>query len=74
MSNGPYQTEDEVIRGAMDAPDRREQDGLIWWEERNRIAIQQSRESLSKPLDDKVVLARLRERLARAGIADRRDS
>lgn len=71
MSDASDQTEDEVIREAMDALGQREQDRLIRWEERNRIAVQQSQEGLSKPLDDKAVLARLRERLAEAGIADR---
>jgi Arc/MetJ-type ribon-helix-helix transcriptional regulator len=70
MSDGLYQTEDEVIREAMDALDQLEQDRLVRWEERNRIAIRQSQDGLSKPLDDKEVLARLRERLCKEGIVD----
>ena len=70
MSDGTYQTEDEVIREAMDALDQLEQDRLIRWEERNRMAMQQSQEGLSRPLDDKAVLTRLRERLAKEGIVD----
>ena len=34
------------------------------WDERNRLAIAESEEGLSKPLDDHAILARLRERLA----------
>ena len=70
MSDGRYQTEDEVLREAMDALDQLEQDKLTRWDERNRIAMQQSRQGLSRPLDDEAVLDRLRERLAREGIVD----
>lgn len=40
------------------------------WHEGNRIAMEQSRLGLSKPLDDQAVLSRLRERLAKEGISD----
>ena len=70
MSNGGCQTEDEVLREAMDALDKLEQDQLIRWDDRNRLAQQQSQQGLSKPLDDEAVLARLRQRLAREGILD----
>ncbi len=70
MSDGRYQSEDDVIREAMDALDQAEQDKLIRWHERNRIAMQQSQEGLSRPLDDDAVLGRLRERLAEEGIVD----
>ena len=56
MGNGCYQSEDDVIREAMDALDQLEQDKLTRWEERNRIAMQQSQRGLSKPLDDQAVL------------------
>jgi hypothetical protein len=52
----------------MDALDQIEQDKLVRWNERNRLAIEQSEQGLSEPLDDEKVLARLRERLARDGI------
>ena len=71
ISGGPYQSEDEVIREAMDALDQLEQDRLIRWSERNQIAVQQSQQGLSRPLDDKAVLTRLRERLAKEGIVAR---
>ena len=70
MSDGGYQSEDDVLREAMDALDQLEQDKLIRWNERNRLAVQQSQQGLSKPLDDEAVLGRLRERLAREGIVD----
>ena len=70
LSDGLYQSEDDVIREAMDALDQLEQDRLIRWNERNRIAVQQSQQGLSKPLDDEAVLARLRERLAKEGVID----
>jgi len=70
LSNGCYQSEDDVLREAMDALDQLEQDKLTRWEERNRIAMQQSQQGLSKPLDDEAVLGRLRERLAKEGIVD----
>lgn len=68
MSDGRYQSEDDVLREAMDALDQLEQDKLIRWDERNRLAIRQSQNGLSKPLDDEAVLDRLRERLAKEGI------
>lgn len=70
MSDGRYQSEDDVLREAMDALDQLEQDKLIRWDERNRLAVRQSQEGLSKPLDDEAVLGRLRERLAKEGIVD----
>lgn len=69
-SDGVYQSEDDVIRDAMDALDQIEQDKLVGWNERNRLATQQSNQGLSKPLDDERVLARLRDRLAKEGILE----
>ena len=70
MSDGRYQSEDDVLREAMNALDQLEQDKLIRWEERNRLSTQQSEQGLSAPLDDEAVLGRLRERLAKEGIVD----
>ena len=70
MSEGQYESEDDVLREAMDALDQVEHDKLIRWHERNRIATRQSQEGMSKPLDDAAVLGRLRERLAKEGIFD----
>ena len=68
LKNGLYADENDVLRDAMDALDQIEQDKLLRWHGRNRLAAEQSRHALSKPLDDERVLARLRERLAREGI------
>lgn len=68
LDRGGYQSEDDVIRAAMDALDELEQDRLTRWNERNRLAREQSEQGLSRPLDDHQVLARLRERLAKEGI------
>ena len=70
MSDGRHLSEDDVLREAMDALDQLEQDKLIRWDERNRIAMRQSQQGFSMPLDDEAVLGRLRERLAREGIVD----
>ena len=68
LAEGAYQSEDEILRDAMDALDQIEADKVTRWNERNRLATEQSEQGLSKPLDDQKVLARLRERLAREGI------
>lgn len=70
LQDGVYQSEDDVIREAMDALDQSELDKLARWNGRNRLAIQQSEQGLSKPLDEQRVLSRLRERLAQEGILD----
>ncbi len=70
MSDGRYNSEDDLLRDAMDALDQLEQDKVARWEERNQIATEQSRQGLSKPLDDEAVLRRLRDRLAEEGIVD----
>jgi Arc/MetJ-type ribon-helix-helix transcriptional regulator len=68
LDEGAYQNEDEVLRDALDALEQRELDRVTRWNERNQVAIEQSQQGLSKPLDDDQVLARLRERLAKEGI------
>ncbi len=68
MSEGQYASEAELLRDAMDALDRLEEDRLLHWRERNRLAIEQSQQGKSKPLNDGDVLARLRLRLAAEGI------
>ncbi len=70
LASGAFQNEDEVLRSALEALDEREHENLRRWHERNRIAIEQSEQGLSKPLDDQAVLARLRSRLANEGITD----
>ncbi|MEQ8788477.1 MAG: hypothetical protein RIC55_19360 [Pirellulaceae bacterium] len=68
MEGGVYASEDDILREAMDALDQVEQDRRTRWEERNRLAEEQSRQGLSRPLDDDEVLRRLRARLANEGI------
>jgi Arc/MetJ-type ribon-helix-helix transcriptional regulator len=51
MSDGRYGSEDDLLRQAMDALDQLEQDKITRWDERNQIALEQSRHGLSKPLD-----------------------
>lgn len=70
MSGGRYESEDDLLREAMDALDQLEEDKLTRWHDRNRIAMEQSQQGLSRPLSDEAVLGRLRERLAKEGIVD----
>jgi len=68
MSEGQYASEAELLRDAMDALDRLEEDRLLRWHDRNRLAIEQSQQGKSKPLNDSDVLDRLRKRLLAEGI------
>jgi Arc/MetJ-type ribon-helix-helix transcriptional regulator len=70
IASGNYKSEDEVLREALSALEQRDRDKLRRWQEGNEIAMEQSRQNLSRPLNDDVVLARLRERLAAEGISD----
>lgn len=70
LSAGGFQNEGDVLHSALDALEERENEKLRRWHEGNRIAIEQSRLGLSKPLDDDAVLARLRARLAQEGILE----
>jgi Arc/MetJ-type ribon-helix-helix transcriptional regulator len=67
---GGYRSEEEALREALDALDERDQEKRRRWHDGNALAIEQSRQGLSKPLDDEAVLARLRARLAAEGITD----
>jgi len=70
LDEGAYHSEDEVLRDAMDALDQLELETAIRWHQRNQLATEQSKQGLSRPLDDDKLLARLRERLASQGIVD----
>ena len=59
--------EDDVLREAMDALDRLEEEKSRRWNERNQIASEQSRLGLSGPLDLESLLARVEERVAEQG-------
>ena len=70
IASGDYQNEEDVLRTAMHLLGQREEDVLKKWDEKNQIAIEQSQQGLSKPLNDQAVLGRMRSRLARKGITD----
>ena len=64
MADGPYQSEDDLLREAMNALDELDREKLRLFQEGNRIAIEQSRLGLSKPLDLQALLARVEQRVA----------
>ena len=68
MSHGAYQCEDDVLREAMDALAKREEEKLRRWQERNEIASEQSRRGLSKPLDLDAVLGRVEQRISQQNL------
>lgn len=70
LGSGAYQNQDEVMRDALDALEQREQEKLRRWNEGNQIAMEQSRQGLSRPLDDAAVIDRLRKRLVAERIVD----
>jgi Arc/MetJ-type ribon-helix-helix transcriptional regulator len=70
VAAGGYRSEEEALREALNALDERDQEKRRRWHEGNALAIEQSRQGLSKPLDDEAVLGRLRARLAADGLTD----
>lgn len=68
LGGGAYASEDDLLRDALDALDRLEEDKLTRWVERNALSQEQSRQGLSKEIDDTAVLKRLRDRLRDEGI------
>ena len=70
MALGVYASEDEVLRDALGALDQREQERLVRWDARNTLAIEQSKQGLSRPLIDEQVLTRQRARLAQEGMLE----
>lgn len=70
INQGQYGCEAEVLRDAMDALDRLEEEKLLHWNERNALAEQQSENGLAKPLDKQAVISRIRNRLAEEGIIE----
>lgn len=67
LTNGPYDSEDDVLRDAMNALDSLDREKLRLFEEGNRISAEQSRLGISKPLDLDAVLARVEQRVAGKG-------
>jgi len=64
MSAGGYQSPDDLMRAAMNALDELDRENLRLFQEGNRIAMEQSRLGLSKPLDLAAVLERVEQRVA----------
>jgi len=65
LSEGDYQSEDEVLRDALDALDaRRDEKKLRRWHERNQIADEQCQQGLCSPLDIEAILERVEKRVA----------
>jgi hypothetical protein len=52
------------LRTALDALEERDDEKLRRWHEGNRIAMEQSRLGLSKPLDVEALLERVEKRVA----------
>jgi Arc/MetJ-type ribon-helix-helix transcriptional regulator len=67
LSGGTYESEDELLRDAMNALDELDQEKIRLFQEGNRIALEQSRLGLSKPLDLEAVLQHVESRVAAEG-------
>ena len=61
---GGFQDANDVLCAALDALEEREQEKLRRWNEGNRIAMEQSKQGLSKPLDVEAMLERIEQRVA----------
>jgi Arc/MetJ-type ribon-helix-helix transcriptional regulator len=64
LGEGGYQSPDDLLRDAMRALDELDQEKLRLFQEGNRVASEQSRLGLSKPLDLAAVLERVEKRAA----------
>jgi Arc/MetJ-type ribon-helix-helix transcriptional regulator len=64
LSAGVYKSPDELLREAMHALDELDREKLRLFQEGNRVAMEQSRLGLSKPLDLAAVLERVEQRVA----------
>jgi Arc/MetJ-type ribon-helix-helix transcriptional regulator len=64
LGRGAFSSEEEVLRTALDALEERDEEKLRRWHEGNRIAMEQSRLGLSKPLDVEALLERVEQRVA----------
>lgn len=59
LSAGIYQSPDDLLRDAMHALDELDREKLRLFQDGNRIAMEQSRWGLSKPLDLAAMLERV---------------
>jgi Arc/MetJ-type ribon-helix-helix transcriptional regulator len=67
LSDGGYTSEDELLREAMNALDELDREKLRLFQEGNRIAAEQSRLGLSKPLDLSAMFERIEARVVAEG-------
>ena len=67
LADGSYQTEDELLRDAMNALDDLDREKLRLFHARNLVAAEQSRLGLSTPLDLDAMLSRIEGRVASEG-------
>jgi Arc/MetJ-type ribon-helix-helix transcriptional regulator len=67
LNAGAYKSTDEVFRDAMNALDELDREKLRLFEVGNRIAEEQSRLGLSKPLNLAAVLERVEQRVTSRG-------
>jgi Arc/MetJ-type ribon-helix-helix transcriptional regulator len=65
MLSSGMRSEDDVLRAALDALEQLEDIKSRRWKAGNELALQQSLEGLSKPLDVDSLLARVEERATR---------
>jgi Arc/MetJ-type ribon-helix-helix transcriptional regulator len=64
LGSGGYENEEDVLRTVLDALEERDEDKLRRWHEGNRIAMEQSRQGLSKPLDLEALLERVEQQVS----------
>jgi Arc/MetJ-type ribon-helix-helix transcriptional regulator len=67
LNAGTYKSPDEVFRDAMNALDELDREKLRLFEVGNRIAEEQSRLGLSKPLNLNAILERVEQRMTLRG-------
>jgi Arc/MetJ-type ribon-helix-helix transcriptional regulator len=67
LTEGCYGSADDLLRDAMNALDALDREKLRLFQEGNRIAAEQSRLGLSKPLVLSAVLTRVEQRVAAQG-------
>jgi Arc/MetJ-type ribon-helix-helix transcriptional regulator len=67
LGSGVYASTDELLRDAINALDELDREKLRLFQEGNRIAEEQSRLGLSKPLNLTALLERVENRVAAEG-------
>jgi len=67
LADGSYQSEDELLRDAMNALDELDREKLRLFHARNLVTAEQSRLGLSTPLNLDAMLSRIEDRVAAEG-------